>query len=514
MFQFKEIQKAQLTRKGISESEVLRQLECFRVGMQYARLNRPATAGDGILVFDEKQCNEAKQFFQQHIIRYDVIKFVPASGAATRMFKDLFGFLETEWPLGATLDQLPEPVQLFAREMHQMPFYHDLKNAVNNKYPETEHPDDVKSLRHFVEVMLTEDGLHLGALPKALIPFHRYGEEARLAFEEHLVEWASLIPENQQPLSIHFTLSPAHIEWFESALKHKLPIYKERFGRTYEISYSVQAETTDTLAATADNLPFLQHDDTLLFRPGGHGALLYNLNRLDADIVHIKNIDNVCSEEIELQNLEWKRILGGLLLQVRERTTAILEAIDRGVTAEELQQSSLWIQETFNHRFSSGEDSNPSIIREFLHRPIRVCGMVKNTGEPGGGPFWTEQRNGGVSLQIIESAQVSPEDPGQKAIAASATHFNPVDLVCSITDYKRNRFDLNKYADPETAFISTKSHQGKVLKALEHPGLWNGAMANWLTLFVEVPLITFNPVKTVNDLLRDEHQPEKNNRTD
>jgi hypothetical protein len=502
--EFTDIQRKQLTAKGISSDEVLRQLGCFAAGMQYASLERPATAGDGIVVFNSDQRQEAADYFSRNIGSLRVMKFVPASGAATRMFKELFEFIEQKDVARLSLADLPKGMQQFASGIHRMPFYDVLLQVAQRNGHTHSGTMTTSWLKSLTEQLLTESGMNYGVLPKALIIFHNYGQTVRLAFEEHLVEGASLIPDRKHPLLLHFTLSPNHVELFRNALDEKLHSYTTRYDCQFDITQSVQHESTDTVAATEENTPFIQPDGTLFFRPGGHGALLYNLNELDADIVFIKNIDNVCVEEIEVENLLWKRALGGVLLRMRDKVADVLSSIDRGAVAGELSEAIAWIRETFDPAFGDDNPPDPEQIRDFLYRPIRVCGMVKNTGEPGGGPFWVKTRNG-VSLQIIESAQIAPGDPMQQAIAKAATHFNPVDLVCSLTDYKGKKFELNQFADPETAFISVKSHQGKVLKALEHPGLWNGAMANWLTLFVEVPLITFNPVKTVNDLLRPEH---------
>jgi len=503
--EFTDIQKNQLLSKGISADEVHRQLGCFAAGMQYCALDRPATVGDGIMVFRDEELKRSAEYFTRNIGSHRVMKFVPASGAATRMFKEQFEFVEKENNSSLTFADLSKGMQQFAGEIDRMPFYDVLLQKGERSGLGHTGTISISGLKSLTELLLSESGMNYGALPKALIIFHNYVHSVRLAFEEHLVEGASLIPDRNEPLLLHFTLSPNHVALFRKALDEKLHIYAGRFGCRYDISLSVQHESTDTVAATEGNTPFLNSDGTLLFRPGGHGALLYNLNQLDADIVFIKNIDNVCIEEIEMENLVWKRALGGLLLRMREKAGEFLTSIDSGASDGELQEAVEWIRETFDPTFGKGATPSPEQIRAFLHRPIRVCGMVKNTGEPGGGPFWVKSKTG-TSLQIIESAQISPDDTQQQSIARAATHFNPVDLVCSLTDYKGKKFDLNQFSDPDTAFISIKSHQGKLLKALEHPGLWNGAMANWLTLFVEVPLITFNPVKTVNDLLRPEHQ--------
>jgi hypothetical protein len=502
-------QAEQLQKKGIPEGEVFRQLSRFATGMLYVELDRAATEGDGILVFNEAEKGRYVSVFDAACRDLELIKFVPASGAATRMFKELFEFLDMSVGETTTYESLPQGVRDFGLNLQRMPFVDHLCDMAGIKCNGIPDPFTLQSL---VKVLLLEDGLNYGSLPKALLTFHNYVDHVRHAFEEHLVEWGTMLNTSKKDLKIHFTLSPNHIALFRKALDQKLPVYQERFLCDFLISYSVQEGSTDTVAANEDNLPFTSPDGLLLFRPGGHGALLYNLNQLDADIILIKNIDNVAVENIETQNVDWKKILTGLLVETKTGVDAILTRIERGEATEaELQESVDWIRKRFNHRIDHQGEALKRELFTYLNRPIRVCGMVKNTGEPGGGPFWVNS-GGDLSLQIIESAQIDHQNPDQHAIARSATHFNPVDLVCGVRDYKGNKFDLNQFSDPDTSFISVKSHQGKVLKALEHPGLWNGAMAGWLTLFVEVPLMTFNPVKTVNDLLRPEHQNDTNDK--
>lgn len=506
--EFSEQQLLQIKAKGISLAEVMRQLNRFSTGMLYVDLDRPATDGDGIITFSGEQCRHYEDFFNRMAPNLTILKFVPASGAATRMFKDLFEFLEN--PLADTFqpDQISGPVLMFAKQVHRMPFFEELVERVQLLYPgfiPDLHPANIKKM---IQVLLSPDGMNYGNLPKAMLTFHRYESCARYAFEEHLVEAALLSEVSAHPLRIHFTVSPNHLESFRKLVDEKLPLYSALFQRDYEITYSVQDGSTDTVAADEHNQPFREADGQLLFRPGGHGALLFNLNRMDADIIYIKNIDNVATEKVERTNLLWKRVLGGLLAEITQKAHRYLTLLSDGhCPIPVLDEIADWIEKTFAVKFHILDSDIVTALQTFLDRPVRVCGMVLNTGEPGGGPFWV--RSGmDVSLQIIESAQIYQNDSEQKRIAQAATHFNPVDLVCAIRNFKGEKFDLNRFSNPDTSFISVKSHQGRVLKALEHPGLWNGAMANWLTLFVEVPLLTFNPVKTVNDLLRPEHQSE------
>ena len=505
MMKITEKQREQLAEKRISAEELDRQLERFRTGMKYSDLVRPATAGDGIIVLDEGQKSEYLNLFEKAVSSQKVVRFVPASGAATRMFKDLFEFLVSSGKHDSSMQSLPAPVQLFADNLTRMPFFKTLKGVAETETGGLS-PADNKGFVRYIELLLGEEGMNYGNLPKALLEFHCYNEEVRMAFEEHLVEWALLLKAAEHSLNIHFTLSPQHLPLFEEELNRKSGKYENRFRLKYDISCSVQDSSTDTVAATVDNLPFTDQNGDFIFRPGGHGALLYNLNGIDTDVIFIKNIDNVAREDIEKENLAWKKNLGGLLIDIKTKIHTILDELESGNPGRErLTEVADFISSTFRKEFDPGQEDITNSIYSYLDRPIRVCGMVKNTGEPGGGPFWVRSGNV-VSLQIVESAQINMDDPEQKSIAGSATHFNPVDLVCAVKDHKGKKFDLNLFSDPETSFISEKSHQGKVLKALEHPGLWNGAMANWLTLFVEVPLITFNPVKTVNDLLRPEHK--------
>jgi hypothetical protein len=504
--QFSDLQKKQLQEAGISSDDIQRQISRFITGMQYVQLDRPATAGDGILCFTEAQVELYTQQYKAALPGLKLMKFVPASGAATRMFKDLFEFMAngSEKPY----DEVPASVKTFAENLSTFPFADQLIGNTTKLLSRTPDPLSVPDLHALVGVLLTDRGMNYGALPKAMLTFHRYDGFTRYAFEEHLVDAALISGEQPEAASIHFTLSQNHVPGFEVLLDQMLPAYTTQFSKTFSIDWSVQNPGTDTVAVDEVNNPLTDPHGNLMLRPGGHGALLYNLNNIDADLIFIRNIDNVASEDVERSNVRWKQLLGGLLLEVQAKVHAFLAEIEkRELTIPELEALADYLKITFNADFNPLLPGITQPMYDFLNRPIRVCGMVKNTGEPGGGPFWV-RKGEEVSLQIVESAEINMSDPLQNEIAQSATHFNPVDLVCAVRDFQGEKFDLNRFSDPDTSFISVKSHQGKVLKALEHPGLWNGAMAKWLTLFVEVPLITFNPVKTVNDLLRKEHQGE------
>ena len=407
------------------------------------------------------------------------MKFVPASGAATRMFKELFEFVN-DGKRGKGIDTLLENIGKFA-------FWPELKALLPAG------ADD----RTIVSAIVNE-GLGYGRKPKGLVTFHAYPEGARKAVEEHLVEGAVYAAANGVA-KIHFTVSPEHIEGFQELLAAKVPVYEKRFGIRYDISFSVQKPSTDTIAVNPDNTPFRQDDGTLLFRPAGHGALIENLNEIDADVVFIKNIDNVTTDAQRGDTIRYKKVLAGILLDLQERAFEYLKALEVG--GAELEPIVEFIEKRLCVKLPGSYDS--AMLRAVLDRPIRVCGMVRNEGEPGGGPFWGGNPDGTQSLQIAESSQIGPDD---LPLMRSATHFNPVDLVCGMKNSKGVRFDLRRYTDPSTGFISSKSSGGRDLRAQELPGLWNGAMAKWNTVFVDVPITTFSPVKVVQDLLRPQHQ--------
>lgn len=499
-------QKQQIKEKGIALREIEQQLNRFNTGMVYSMLDRPAIAEDGIMRTDAQTLKFYQELYQEKVAGKQILKFVPASGAATRMFKDLYELADHPSPEGLSFEHLSEPVKKFAANLSRFAFFRELMELVSYRHPGAESPRTVSDIYQIIRSLLLPNGLNYGALPKAMLTFHNYGFHSRFAFEEHLPEIAWLSKQAKGPFSIHFTVSPHHLEPFQKLMKRKLPAYRSKYHREFQISYSVQAPYTDTIAVDEHNEPFIDQQGMLLFRPGGHGALIHNLNAINADLIFIKNIDNVALESIEKENVTWRMVLGGVLLELQEKVHQYLIILAKGTAeAHNLAEISGFIKAHFKEFIDADDPAAITKMQEFLNRPIRVCGMVKNTGEPGGGPFWV-RKGDEVTLQIIESAQIRMDDTQQKQIAMAATHFNPVDLVCGVRDFKGRKFDLTRYVDPDTSFISVKSHQGKVLKALELPGLWNGAMANWLTLFVEVPLITFNPVKTVNDLLRPEHQ--------
>ena len=464
---------------GLTPAALETQLKNFREGFPFLPVTRAASCGDGIRVLDAAGIEQAAARYDRAKESLRVVKFVPASGAATRMFKDLFEFVR-EGRRTAVVGELLANRRRFA-------FWPELRTIIG---------DDADELRT-VENIVAE-GLRYGETPKGLVSFHRYGDEVRKAVEEHLVEGAQYAAVGGE-VKIHFTVSPEHLTRFEALLAEKIPGYESRFGVKYRISFSVQDPSTDTLAVNPDCTPFRRADGRLLFRPAGHGALIGNLGKIDADIVFVKNIDNVTTDARRGDTVLYKKALAGVLLALQERIFEYLMALE--VPGAELEPIAAFIENELCVKLP--KDYGTPLLRRVLNRPIRVCGMVRNEGEPGGGPFWVAGADGLETLQIAESNQIAPE---KRKLMRSATHFNPVDLVCSFRTSKGGRVDLREFVDPATGFISRKSDGGRELLAQELPGLWNGAMARWNTVFVEVPITTFSPVKVVTDLLRPEHQ--------
>lgn len=500
--------KELLLKKGISEAQIAEQLACFEKGFPYLELSAAASVDNGgILVADaalqEKYLNAWDAYKDSD---KKIVKFVPASGAASRMFKNLFEFLGAEYSEPAT-----DFEKKFFDRIHDFAFYDELNEAcVKNAGKDIDMLIAEKNYKAVVANLLESAGLNYGALPKGLLKFHRYEDGVRTPLEEHLVEGALYAAGKTGQVNVHFTVSTEHRALFQQLVDEKVAAYSSRFGVQYQVSFSEQKPSTDTVAADMENKPF-RDNGKLLFRPGGHGALIENLNDLDADIVFIKNIDNVVPDRLKADTVTYKKLLAGALVTLQKKAFEYLELLDSGhYSHEQLETIIRFVQQDLRCRradIKNLEDADLVIyLRKKLNRPMRVCGMVKNVGEPGGGPFLAYNPDGTVSLQILESSQIDMKDPEKKAMFEKGTHFNPVDLVCAVRDYKGNKFNLLNFVDKATGFISYKSKNGKDLKALELPGLWNGSMSDWSTVFVEVPLSTFNPVKTVNDLLREQHQ--------
>lgn len=498
---------AQLQQKNISKEQIEEQLACFRNGFPFLEIVASASIEKGIKSLNGKEEEVFLKAWEAYLSTdKKVLKFVPASGAASRMFKDLFEFLEAERNQPETAFE-----KKFFDEISRFAFYADLNERclkINGK--------DINTLiktgqyKTVVGNLLSQEGLNYGQLPKGLLKFHSYPSGARTAMEEHLVEGALYTCNKDKEVNLHFTVSPEHRPLFEALVSEKKATYEKIYGLSYKIGFSEQKPSTDTVAADAGNEPF-RDKGKLLFRPGGHGALIENLNDIEADVVFIKNIDNVVPDSFKDATVKYKKLIAGILVATQQKIAEYLRLIDSGkYTHDQLLEMLYFLQNELsvkNPETKVLEDAELVLyIKSKLNRPIRVCGMVKNEGEPGGGPFLAVNSDGSISLQILESSQIDLKNSDKRAMFEKGTHFNPVDLVCAIRDYQGNKFHLPDYVDKNTGFISLKSKNGKELKALELPGLWNGAMSDWNTIFVEVPIETFNPVKTVNDLLRKEHQ--------
>lgn len=497
----------QLKQKGLVVEQVNQQIEFFRKGIPKLNIDRPAIVDDGIIVLNPDYLKELIAEFDDQNSNNSVVKFVPASGAATRMFKSLFEQLAKPngVELNTEIEQVLNSLPLFA-------FYDDLIEKIEDHGESLSILLDIGDIHTILDYILSEKGLNYGNLPKGLIKFHKYPLGNRTAVEEHLVEGALYAKNNNEDVKIHFTVSPEHMAKFRLLINNLIDKYNQHYHVKFSIDYSVQKSSTDTIAVNDQNEPFREKNGSLVFRPGGHGALLENLNDLDGDIVFIKNIDNVVVDRLKDTTVVYKKALAGLLLQTQKQIFLYESKLERNSTDEQLLSeiknfTEMWLGYKFapSFEFISLEERK-QIHKKILNRPIRVCGMVKNYDQPGGGPFWIKNTNGDFSLQILESSQFDFTQESHKQIFQKATHFNPVDLVISLRDVKGRKFKFSDFRDPQTGFISIKSKDGKELKALELPGLWNGAMANWNTIFVEVPIETFNPVKTVLDLLRKEHQ--------
>lgn len=498
-----------LEKKGISQDTLKWQLDKFAKGFPFIKLNKPATLNDGIISFDSKVALELLSAYDLVTKGKSKVKFVPASGAATRMFKDLYYFADN-YKKNASDPKLKEGYK-FIENIEKLSFFNLLKDSVNSKFGIVISKDNaLEFYKEIIVCLLTETGLNYGSLPKGMIEFHSYEESTRKALEEHIVEGIKYAKDGDN-VRLHFTVSPEHFNQIKVFIDSVLIHYENEFNVKITVDYSVQKTSTDTIAIDNKNNIVREKDGNIYLRPSGHGALIENLNELDGDIIFIKNIDNIVPDRLKEETIFYKKLLGLYLINVQQFISVFLKLLK----SEDYDYSNLGdisefclskLSIKFNKDYYSLTDKDKrNVLIKKLNRPIRLCGMVKNVGEPGGGPFWVEDEKGDISLQIVESSQVNMADPKQKELFNNSTHFNPVDLVCYIKDYEGNKFDLRKFVDNETGFITSKSKDGIDIKALELPGLWNGAMADWITIFVEVPLSTFNPVKTVNDLLREEH---------
>jgi len=507
----------QIYSRGISFDVILKQLNVFKKGIAKSTLIRPAIINDGILSLSENEFKEKALFFDKYKDEFKIKKFVPASGAATRMYKFLTAFLNdfdiNKETINAYINRKNDKeLAIFIVGMEKFPFFVEVDKKLREIYPDFDALERDYKNYYFIKLLLSPDYFNSANKPKAVLPFHLYKTHIANPIEEHLnecVHYAS----SKDVSNLHFTVSEIHQDLFEKAVLEVKEKIEKPSGIAINIGYSYQNKSTDSITIDTKNELVKDKNGNLIFRPGGHGALIENLNNLDSDIVFIKNIDNVIQNHIEQITL-YKKALAGVLIEMQQKSFEYIRLIEAGEIAEENIAAILrFLQKEFNvemtpdfNKFTF--ENKITKLRDLLDRPIRVCGMVKNEGEPGGGPFWTINKKGIKSLQIVETSQVDLEDKKQERILAEATHFNPVDLVCGIKNYKNQKFDLAQYVDQNTGFIVEKSIEGRSVKNYELPGLWNGSMANWLTIFVAVPLITFNPVKTVNDLLKAAHQPQ------
>lgn len=500
-----------LSKKGISEKKVNEQIESFKEGIPFVQLVNAATVGKGLSKFTVEEEKQLINKFDSSQKELSLLKFVPASGAASRMFKALFNFLDTYNPAEESLESYFErtndlALKAFSEGLTDFSFYGIVSKRISGKAASKD-----EEIYLFVKEMMSEEALNYGFYPKGLLPFHNYGDHTATPFEEHLKE-ASVYSKSGDTAELHFTISEQHGEMFNT----EFATIKERVSAatqtSFKVSYSYQKPSTDTIAVDMQNEPFRNDDGSVLFRPGGHGALIENLNEQDADVIFIKNIDNVTVPRFAGEVADSKKVLAGVLLKAQEKAFAYAKLLDTdGLTSDQLIEIKGFLENELNVRFSDtflsfSIGQQIEVLKDKINRPIRICGMVKNEGEPGGGPFWIQDGKGNVSLQIIESAQIDMNDAQQADILKNATHFNPVDLVCGVKNYKGEKYNLMNFVNTKQGFITEKTKEGRDLKALELPGLWNGAMAFWNTIFVEVPSSTFNPVKTVNDLLRPAHQ--------
>ncbi len=507
----------QVYNRGISFDAILKQLKSFKKGIAKSNLLRPATIKDGILDLSDNEFEQKALFFDQQKDKFKIKKFVPASGAATRMYKFLTAFLNDfdikKETINAYINRKNDKeLAIFIVGMEKFPFFEAVDKKLREIYPDFETLERDYKNYYFIKILLSSDYFNSANKPKAVLPFHQYTNHIANPIEEHLnecVHYAS----SKNVSNLHFTVSEIHQDLFEEAVLEVKEKIEKPSGIEINIGYSYQSKSTDSITIDTKNKLVKDKDGNLIFRPGGHGALIENLNSLDADVIFIKNIDNVIQNHIDQITL-YKKALAGILVEKQQKVFENLRLIDQGKIKEDnIEEVLHFLEKDFNVEMTTDFnkftfENKISKLKELLNRPIRVCGMVKNEGEPGGGPFWVVNKKGIKSLQIVETSQIDLQDKKQEKILGEATHFNPVDLVCGIKNYQNERFDLLEFVDQKAGFIVEKSVDGKPVKNYELPGLWNGSMANWLTIFVAVPLITFNPVKTVNDLLKAAHQPQ------
>ncbi len=512
MVEFKELTQKdldQIEARGISVSKIKIQLENFEKGFPFANIYNAATIGNGIMKPTEYEIDVCLKTFESMRDQFKILKFVPSSGAASRMFKDLVKFASGD---GTDIEKYPD-IKKSLENIGKFAFYEKLKSKLRKNGLNIETLESNKDYKTIAQYILKEEGLGYQKKPKAMLEFHKYDDCSRTPFEEHLAEGAMYAKDSNNVVHLHFTISTEHRDMFNKKIMEAVPKYEAEFGVKYDITLSEQKPKTDMLAINqADGKLVRNPDGTLLFRPGGHGALIENLNDCTEDIIFIKNIDNVTVDHLKEDTYKYKKFIAGFLMVLIEHINRALEDLDSlSITTERLSQIEAYASTILHIKpkltyFALSMREKIAYWHQKLNRPIRVCGMVRNDGEPGGGPYWVKDTHGETSLQIIESSQIDFNNRFQVELVQKSSHFNPVDLVCSVKNYKGNKFNLKNYIDPQTGFISSKSQNGIDMKIQELPGLWNGSMANWITVFVEVPPTTFTPVKTLVDLLRPEHQ--------
>lgn len=508
----------ELDKLDITIDQALHQLEIFSRGMPYADIIKPCRINDGIFVIDKSRCDELIEYHKQAALSGRLMKFVPASGASTRMFTNLQSYLNSSGRI--TLSKLKKDadnnssvksVSEFIENIKRFAFFDELREVLKKCKIDLQNLNDKDDITQIIKKTLNPDGLNYSFYPKGAILFHKYAEETRTAFEEHIYEAVELVKDQPGTVRIHFTISEEHTNLFLKIISKTVndSIAKEVFIKT---TFSYQKQSTNTISVTLENELFLDENGQLVFRPGGHGALIENLNDISGDIVLIKNIDNILPATKNKKSVMYTKIMTGFLISIQKELFSYLrileqKKINESLVAEIKEFASKYFSVQFNNDFHKLiTEMKASYLFDKLNRPIRVCGVVKNEGHPGGGPFWVKNSRNEISLQIVEESQIDKNNPTQLKALKEATHFNPVDIVCAVKDYNGNNFNLKKYVDTETGLITNKTHEGKPLKALELPGLWNGGMADWNTLFVEIPKETFNPVKEINDLLNPAHQ--------
>lgn len=505
----------QIQSKGISADQIIAQLNRFKAGTTPSNLVAPATIEKGILQTNPKTEQYYINLYDDYAPYREIVKFVPASGAASRMFKELFACLDAlhvpETNADIVVSKFPG-VKMVIDHLSEFAFFDALQDILHQHNTNAQQLIENKDYKSLLKYILLPEGLNYGNMPKALLDFHHYKDEIRKAIDEHLTEGALYAKNDNSTVNIHFTISPEHEKWVTLHLDKILPLYEKRHKVKYNIRWSFQHPSTDTVAVDLENNPFRNTDGNLVFRPAGHGALIQNLNEINGDLIFIKNIDNITTDNLRAATTRFKKILAGILIEKEITVKGNISLLIEGdCSDEDIQEIAGFVLNDMNVSLPPDFADMPvekkkKVLLNKINRPIRVCGMVKNEGEPGGGPFFVENAKGITSLQIVESAQIDLKNSEQLKIFNASTHFNPVDIVAATTDFLGRKFDLNDFVDHDTYMISEKSSDGKALKALELPGLWNGAMAGWITWFVEVPSETFSPVKEINDLLRPQHK--------